>query len=243
MSSAVTKKSRPAQAGGTVTSGSFCLPDFLRTELEAAEKLPRSEATRRRLLIAAAELMRESGFNDLKVADICKRAGFAHGTFYLHWQDRRGVAHDVLNAFMNTIRLRRPPRRDGQDFFQRLIAGHLYYIDVYRQNVGLMRCQGQLADQMEEFARIGLQANLSLAQRVIKAAGIELAKSTREAGDSRADATGLATALSCIVMVDKLLHEVFVRKLDLGLDDAGLAECLSRSWYRALIGHDPGQPA
>ena len=243
MSRAVIQKSQPALSGNAVASGSFCLPDYLRAELASAEKLPRSEATRRRLLIAAAELMRESGFNDLKVADICKRAGFAHGTFYLHWQDRRGIAHDVLNAFMETIRLRRPPRQDGQDFFQRLIAGHLYYIDVYRQNVGLMRCQGQLADQMEEFAQIGLQANLSLARRVIRAAGNELAKSAHVTRNGGIEAVKLATALSCIVMVDKLLHEVFVRRLDLGLDDAGLAESLSRSWYRALIGHDPQMPA
>jgi AcrR family transcriptional regulator len=210
----------------------FSLPDVMRAELENSPKLPRSEATRRRFLIAAAELIQDNGFNDLKVADICKRAGFAHGTFYLHWQDRRGIAHDVLTAFMRAIRLHRPARQPGQDFYARLVAGHLYYIDVYRRNVGLMRCQGQLADQLEEFAQIGLQANMTLARRVVRAVD-------REMGTPREpEAQRLATALGCIALVDKLLHDVFARGLELGLDDHGLAANMSRTWYRALMGAD-----
>jgi len=213
-------------------------PGFSLTEVLRAEpgdrKQSRSEATRQRLLVGAAEAMLSEGFNDLKVADICKRAGCAHGTFYLHWQDRRGVAHDVLTAFMQAIRTHRPVRRPGQNFYDRLVAGHMYYIDVYRRNVGLMRCQGQLSDHLEEFARIGLEANMALARRVVRAV-------EREAGTAMPeDKQLLATALACIAMVDKLLHDVFVRGLDLGLDDSDLAETLSRTWHRALLGRDPG---
>jgi AcrR family transcriptional regulator len=212
----------------------FSLPDVLRSDLENAPKLPRSEATRRRFLIAASELIQDSGFNDLKVADICKRAGFAHGTFYLHWQDRRGIAHDVLTAFMEAIRRHRPPRQPAQSFYERLVTGHLYYIDVYRRNVGLMRCQGQLADQLDEFAEIGLQANLALARRVVRAVDRERGYKSDEH-----EAHRLATALGCISLVDKLLHDVFARGLVLGLDDHELAANMSRSWYRALMGSDP----
>lgn len=212
----------------------FSLPDVLRSDLENAPKLPRSEATRRRFLIAASELIQDSGFNDLKVADICKRAGFAHGTFYLHWQDRRGVAHDVLTAFMEAIRRHRPPREPVQSFYERLVTGHLYYIDVYRRNVGLMRCQGQLADQLEDFAAIGLKANLALARRALRAAEQEDASWSTQPASHR-----LATALSCIAMVDKLLHDVFVRGLDIGLSDDEFARMLSIGWYRSLLGRDP----
>lgn len=212
----------------------FSLPEAMRAELEAAAKLPRSETTRRRLMIAAAELIQDAGFGGLKVADVCKRADFAHGTFYLHWKDRRGVAHDVLTAFMEAIRAHRPRRQPGQSFYQRLVIGHLYYIDLYRRNIGLMRCQGQLADELDEFAAIGLKANLALAHRILRAAEREEPSLAVQPIPQR-----LATALGCIAMVDKLLHEVFARGLDIGLTDEEFARTLSLSWHRALLGRDP----
>jgi len=220
-------------AGGAATSG-FSLPEAMRAELEAAPKLSRSEITRRKLMIAAAELIQDAGFGGLKVADICKRADFAHGTFYLHWKDRRGVAHDVLTAFMEAIRAHRPQRRPGQNFYERLVIGHLYYIDLYRRNIGLMRCQGQLADELEDFAAIGLKANLALAHRVLRAAEREEPSLAAQPIPQR-----LATALGCIAMVDKLLHEVFARGLAIGLTDEEFAGTLSLSWHRSLLGRDP----
>lgn len=218
---------------GAATSG-FSLPEAMRAELEAAPKLSRSEMTRRKLMIAAAELIQDSGFGGLKVADICKRADFAHGTFYLHWKDKRGVAHDVLTAFMEAIRAHRPQRRPGQSFYQRLLVGHLYYIDLYRRNIGLMRCQGQLADELDEFAAIGLKANLALAHRVLRAAEREEPSLVAQPLPQR-----LVTALGCIAMVDKLLHEVFARGLAIGLSDDEFARTLSLSWHRSLLGRDP----
>lgn len=216
------------------TVSGFSLPEAMRAELEAAPKLSRSEMTRRRLMIAAAELIQDAGFGGLKVADICKRADFAHGTFYLHWKDRRGVAHDVLTAFMEAIRAHRPQRQPGQSFHERLVIGHLYYIDLYRRNIGLMRCQGQLADELDEFAAIGLKANLALAHRILRAAEREQASLAAEPTAQR-----LATALGCIAMVDKLLHEVFARGLAIGLTDEEFARTLSLSWHRSLLGRDP----
>jgi len=217
-----------------VATSGFSLPEAMRAELEVAPKLSRSEMTRRKLMIAAAELIQDAGFGGLKVADICKRADFAHGTFYLHWKDKRGVAHDVLTAFMEAIRAHRPQRQPGQSFYERLVIGHLYYIDLYRRNIGLMRCQGQLADELDEFAAIGLKANLALAHRILRAAEREEPSLTAQPIPQR-----LATALGCIAMVDKLLHEVFARGLALGLSDEEFAGTLSLSWHRSLLGRDP----
>lgn len=220
--------------GVAQTVRGFSLPDAMRAELEAAPKLARSEMTRRRLMIAAAELIQDAGFNGLKVADVCKRADFAHGTFYLHWKDRRGVAHDVLTAFMEAIRAHRPQREPMQSFYHRLMTGHLYYIDVYRRNIGLMRCQGQLADELDSFAELGIKANHGLARRIARAAAREDPALEDQPLERRH-----ATALACIAMVDKLLHEIFARGLKLGLDDEALAAMLSLSWHRMLLGRDP----
>jgi TetR/AcrR family transcriptional repressor of nem operon len=228
------KKSEAVAALPTDDVGPFELAEHLSAGLAASGKLARSEATRRRLLIATAELVQELGFHDLKVADICKRAGFAHGTFYLYWKDRREAVEAVMTTFMQTIRTRRPPARPGQSFYTRLVNGHLYYIDVYRRNAGLMRCQGQLADQMSEFTTIGLEANQALARRVLRRVAEETGTEPETAGTAN-----LATALACIAMVDRMLYEIFVRKLNLGMDDAALARMMSAIWYRALL---PGRP-
>lgn len=212
----------------------FYLPDAMRRDLQAAVGLARSETTKRHLMIAGAEVIQENGFGGLKVAEVCRRAGFAHGTFYLHWKDRRGIAYEVLTTFMAAIRAHRPRRVEGQSFYERLLVGHLYYIDLYRQNVGLMRCQSQLADELDEFAALSIEANVAMARRVIRAAENENPRLAAEPLPRR-----LATALSCISMVDKLLHDVFARGLELGLDDEELAASLSLSWHRALLGCDP----
>ena len=95
-------------------------------------------------------------------------------------------------------------------------------------------CQGQLADELQDFAAIGLKANLALANRVLRAAEREQPSLAAEPVAPR-----LAAALGCIAMVDKLLHEIFARGLAIGLTDEELAGMLSLSWHRTLLARDP----
>jgi len=60
----------------------------------AAESRPargsrRKEESRRRLLNAAKELFIEKGYHDTRPQDIAKLAGVGHGTFYLHFSDKK----------------------------------------------------------------------------------------------------------------------------------------------------------
>jgi AcrR family transcriptional regulator len=152
---------------------SLYLGDLLRADLALKTGLPRGESTRRRLLIAATDIIQKDGFAHLTVAAICKAAGFAHGTFYLHWSDRRAIASDIISDLMVAIRQHRPRSPDGTDFYERLVIGHRYYVAMYRQNSGLMLCQWQLADEIPGFSAIGASANRALADRVLRAAARE----------------------------------------------------------------------
>ena len=49
---------------------------------------PRGERTRHRLLAAAATVIPESGYQDLRVDDIVAAAGVSHGTFYRYFENR-----------------------------------------------------------------------------------------------------------------------------------------------------------
>lgn len=49
----------------------------------------RKEESRRRLLDAARELFVQKGYHDTRPQDIAKLAGVGHGTFYLHFADKK----------------------------------------------------------------------------------------------------------------------------------------------------------
>ncbi len=49
----------------------------------------RKAESRRRLLDAARRLFVEHGYHDTRPQDISKEAGVGHGTFYLHFEDKR----------------------------------------------------------------------------------------------------------------------------------------------------------
>ena len=64
------------------------------------------DASRQRLLEAAAEVFAETGFTGAKAADIASRAGVAVGTLYLHFSDKDGVARAVALEALHELRVR-----------------------------------------------------------------------------------------------------------------------------------------
>lgn len=65
----------------------------------------RNAETRRRLLTAAREVFTESGYANAAVADIVKRAGRAHGSFYLHFSNKEAVLQALLEEAMDQLSL------------------------------------------------------------------------------------------------------------------------------------------
>ena len=65
----------------------------------------RNAETRRRLLSAAREVFAEKGYPHASVADIVKRAGRAHGSFYLHFANKEAVLQALLEDAMAQLSL------------------------------------------------------------------------------------------------------------------------------------------
>jgi AcrR family transcriptional regulator len=61
---------------------------------------PRQKASRARLLAAARRLFVERGYHATRPQDISRMAGLGHGTFYLHFADKR----DCFMAFVEEAR-------------------------------------------------------------------------------------------------------------------------------------------
>jgi AcrR family transcriptional regulator len=232
--SSLIRETKPETAVQTL--GPFAFPDLLREvlqRLDGQKGTPRTTLTRIRLEIAASELLQDLDFHTMRITDICGRADCGHGTFYRYWTDREDVAREVMMDFMEAIRLRRPPLPRRTPLFDRLLAGHRYYVEMFRRNAGLMRCMNQLSIELPGFNDIGAEANLRLAHRVVSAFEREVPP---EPGTER---HRLAMALNCIAMVDGVLRNCFVHNADVGLTDAELADQLSRIWYRSFLARDP----
>ncbi|PRY41628.1 TetR/AcrR family transcriptional regulator [Umezawaea tangerina] len=65
----------------------------------------RNAETRQRLLVAAREVFAEKGYAHASVADIVKRAGRAHGSFYLHFANKEAVLQVLIEGAMAQLSL------------------------------------------------------------------------------------------------------------------------------------------
>ncbi|WP_432975298.1 TetR/AcrR family transcriptional regulator [Dactylosporangium sp. CA-233914] len=65
----------------------------------------RNAETRRRLLSAAREVFAENGYAQTSVADIVKRAGRSHGSFYLHFVNKEAALQALLKDAMAQLSL------------------------------------------------------------------------------------------------------------------------------------------
>lgn len=91
----------------------------------------RNEQTRRALLDSGSSLLREVGYDRTSVAQIAQRANRAHGTFYLHFENKRELVSVLLDEMADEERQhvrdiwRRAPRIDAiwlghRDFLARI---------------------------------------------------------------------------------------------------------------------------
>lgn len=212
--------------------GAFVFADYLRGRLAEQSEAKRVVRTRLRLEIAAAEILQGVGYHELKISTICDAADCGHGTFYRYWTDREAVARDVMADFMAAIRAGRPPLPPGTPLHERMLLGHLYYIEVFRLNAGLMRCLIQLNYQVPGFAEISQKANRHLAMRVLRAFRREGFQG-RRSGDH-----DIALALGCIGMIDEMLRNVFINSAGLRINTRDLAVLFLQMWYRIFLKRD-----
>lgn len=111
--------------------------------------LRKGERTALRLRGAICALLEDAPLSQLKVQDICTRAGIAPGTFYLYFPDRDHLLNAVLEDFVAFVRRRMlEAARDSADRAASLLATTLVYCQVFAANRGLMKV---LLNHYEDF--------------------------------------------------------------------------------------------
>lgn len=106
----------------------------------------RKEATRRALEEAALACFAEHGFDATTIGMITRRAGVAHGTFYVHFPTREALLDSLLDAFNAGFTARLLPVVTGGGDLQTTLRGaaiafldhwdaHRAFIEAYVQRV------------------------------------------------------------------------------------------------------------
>lgn len=168
--------------------------------LQAAEQGRKSERTQARLRAAACRLLETTAPTEIKVADICRAAGIAHGTFYIYFRDIRHLLSDTLQAFVAflTAQMRHASRAGD-----RIRSTTAAYVWLFEENAGLMRCLVARIESFPEATRAFERLNRDWAETVAEARMRQLARWSRAAAPPREELLRRAYALGG--MVDQYL--------------------------------------
>ena len=110
----------------------LCLADYL--EAQADEFTTKGERTRCRFKAAAARILGEKGYHDLRMADICDAVGLSHGAIYEYYANKKEIAVDVLyELFVHSERIMLGVQATG-DEFTRLYQVNLAWLRVFAAN-------------------------------------------------------------------------------------------------------------
>jgi AcrR family transcriptional regulator len=107
----------------------------------------KSRDTRARILAAALAEASESSFQEVSIAGIAARAGFAVGNVHYHFGSRRRLLRELMGSLAADLmaRLHAADADDHADFFERQRAGLLAYLGYLRANPAHVR----LADEIK----------------------------------------------------------------------------------------------
>ncbi|MEN8162854.1 MAG: TetR/AcrR family transcriptional regulator [Acidobacteriota bacterium] len=215
----------------------FDYTEHLRSTAENSQTLPKGQRTRLRITAAASRILAENGYHDLRMADVADEAGVSHGAIYRYFENKREVTFEVLRGHALWVMEMLPPAEEDMTAYGRIYSTMKRFVELFRSNIGLNRCNRQLADEYTEFARLQMEYNADWYAKVAAGLARRGATTERAAGET----FGVAWALGG--MVDEMLHNVFVRE-DPSLAlfrraPAKLVTMLSILWYRAAFAENP----
>lgn len=220
-----------ASAPGPLATDSFGMALVLDADKPELRKTAR---TRLRLLAAAADILNaKDDVAALRVTDIVRRAGIAHGTFYRYYDGVPAIVEEAVAVFAEFQRQRLSAVRDGAPGTRlRVRATTLAYIKIFRVNIGMMRClMGLGADSKHYRARFH-DLNRDWNRRVAQAIAANIAGASADAM--------LPTAYALGGMIDEFLAQLYLRRdpalAALADDEAAVADLLSLLWCRGAYG-------
>lgn len=163
----------------------------------------RGMETRRRLLDATEELLREKGLRDLRVVDIARRVGSSPATFYQYFKDADEavlvLAWDIVDAVGPVIDIIDGPweAEEGLDRARRLIAA---YVELWDAHHAVMQVRNLAAEEGDRRFR---EARLASVQQLTDHLCAKIG-TFRDAGRVSARLDPYAAAASLVAMLERV---------------------------------------
>lgn len=189
------------------------------------------ERTRRRLLEAAKEVIRDRGYTGARVDDVVTRAGTSHGAFYLYFANKQELIEalaletsermEALARTLEEIHL-------GEPAYGELRAWVEDFVDLYRENAPVLTAWVQAEPEDPALDRIGREVLGRITGEIAHAVERAVASGARHPVDPRIAATAL------VAMLDRLCDFWLVRGAP--FERQKVVETVTAIWYRAIFG-------
>lgn len=198
-----------------------------RTANGATEK---GERTRQLIISSAREVFEDKGYVDVRVSDIVRKAGIAHGSFYTYFNNKlevfqaivRQVGMDVDEAVQ-----RRPEEMPG-DWRKNLLSANLRYLELYQRNAKIYVLMEQTATIDEEVKAIRLAGRERQLARVERSL-----RHLQERGIASTDIDVPLTTAALVTMLSGLALWLNLAEKDIDLQT--LAETVTDIWAKAIV--------
>jgi AcrR family transcriptional regulator len=188
----------------------------------------RGRRTRTALVEAGREAFEEHPYDNVRVDDVCARAGVSHGTFYTYFGSKEALFREVAEAVVGEMFAASavgPAVPD--DPYARVEAANRLYLRAWAGNSRLMRVLEQAATADESFRDLLLELREMFVRR-----GAEGLRRLQEEGLADPSLDPRLTAVMLGGMVEHFAHVW----LDLGksCDEKTAVDMLTTLWARAI---------
>jgi len=188
----------------------------------------RGRRTRTALVRAGREAFEEHPYDNVRVDDVCTRAGVSHGTFYTYFGSKEALFREVAEAVVGEMfaaSVVGPAVPD--DPYARVEAANRLYLRAWAGNSRLMRMLEQAAMADESFRDLLLELREMFVRR-----GAEGLRRLQEEGLADPALDPRLTAVMLGGMVEHFAHVW----LDLGesCDEKTAVDMLTTLWTRAI---------
>lgn len=83
--------------------GSIIVPAESRADGRSVRAKAKREARREQIVVAAATCFSSQGYHQTTVSDLIDAAGISRGTFYLYFESKEALFHDLLDDFVKRL--------------------------------------------------------------------------------------------------------------------------------------------